>query len=377
MSGQHQTPTGHRVLYWVHDTARLPFETGIQRVVRHLSQGLTDGGTEVVPVGWDWRTRTVTVLRAGKPSNGGKIEDFGDKADAGLWLLIPEISLDLAVHDIDPVQIGKAYGFKTAAWVHDLIPLKFSQCYDDPTLAHFRRYYAMFAAADVVFASTNYVANDLREHLRLAGARIPEIIVIPFAAQFAHRPRQVEKAFVRSPGDPLKFLAVSTWEPRKNYPRLLKAIRKAKLTLGLSIELTLVGQRGHFPDYDAEVKSLLADMPNVVCRGSISDDELVALYGNCHASVYPSYEEGFGLPIVESLWLATPCLCHGGSSMAEIAPGGGVLTVNMTDEDAIVLTLRSLGNGTEVLARLSAEIVERVLVSWDDYASAIAQELQL
>ena len=67
------------------------------------------------------------------------------------------------------MQIGHAYGFKTAAWVHGLISLKLSQYYDESTVALYRRYYAMFGKADLVFASTHYVANDLREHLSVAG----------------------------------------------------------------------------------------------------------------------------------------------------------------------------------------------------------------
>ena len=365
-----------RVFYWVHETIRHPFETGIQRVVRRLGQSLAEGGTDIVSVGWDWRTRRMKALRQSRRQAGDKSADFGGKADAGQWLLIPEMTLELTARDIDPVQIGRAYGFRTAAWVHDLIPLKLREFYDDAMLARCHRYYAMFAAADLVFASTHYVANDLREYLSAARLRTPRIEIVPFAAQFAHEPRRAAQTPRRSRGDPLKLLTVTTWEPRKNLPRLVRAVRQAEAALGLPIELTLVGQSGHYAPHDAEMAALLADMPHVIHRGSISDNGLEAVYATCHASVYPSYEEGFGLPIGESLWLGIPCLCHIGSSMAEVAPGGGVLSVDMMDEDVIKLALESLASENDVLARLSAEIAGRPLTSWNDYADTIGRWLR-
>jgi glycosyltransferase involved in cell wall biosynthesis len=114
-------------------------------------------------------------------------------------------------------------------------------------------------------------------------------------------------------------------------------------------------------------------MAEVTLKGAVSDDALAGLYDRSDASVYPSVEEGFGLPIGESLWLATPCLCHSGSAMAEVAPGGGTLMVDMTDEAAIAGALHDFAADPALLARLSAEAVARSLASWSDYARDIAR----
>jgi glycosyltransferase involved in cell wall biosynthesis len=55
-----------------------------------------------------------------------------------------------------------------------------------------------------------------------------------------------------------------------------------------------------------------------------SDEELSWLYENCQFSVYPSFYEGWGLPIAESIAHGTPCICSNTSSMPEIA--GDLLT---------------------------------------------------
>jgi glycosyltransferase involved in cell wall biosynthesis len=370
-------PQAGPLFFWCHETWHQPVETGVQRVVRRFGNGLAECRIEVVPVGWDWRTRRIKALGSRAAGSERALSSLiSSEKGAAPWLIIPEISLGLAMSDLDPVQIGRAYGLKTAALLHDLIPLKLSGDYGDDFLALFRRYVAMFAAADIIFTTTNYVANDLRMRLGHVGSLIPDIATVPLPAQFADQKRCSSTKPPRAPGAPLRLLTVSTWEPRKNLPRLLRAIRQAQ-TQSASIELAVIGQRGHFPDYDAEVEAIIADMPNVTICGSISDKDLLALYAHSHASVYPSVEEGFGLPIGESLWLATPCLCHNGSSMAEIAPGGGVLTVDMTDEAAITRVLVDLATKRDLLSDLTAETVARPLATWNDYAREVASKLQV
>ena len=363
------------IFLWCQQTWQQPFETGVQRVVRRLGRGLAESGVKVVPIGWDSRTRLVVRLDSRAIAFEQALSRCMHRECAAPWLLVPEISSDLAATDLDPIQLGRAYGLKTAALVHDLIPLKLSQNYDESALAWFRRYVAMFASPDIVFTTTNYVANDLRAYLAQSGLTPPETVTVPLPAQFADQKRVTSIKPVHQRSNPLRLVTVSTWEPRKNLPRLLRAIRQAETRATSSIELALVGRRGIFSALDAEVQEIIAGMPRVKVYGSISDDDLVALHAGSHASVYPSIEEGFGLPIGESLWLATPCVCHSGSSMAEIAPGGGTLMVDMTDEAAIAGALLDLLDKPDLLASLAAETVDRPLASWQDYALEVASKL--
>ena len=99
------------------------------------------------------------------------------------------------------------------------------------------------------------------------------------------------------------------------------------------IHLTIVGRRAGFDELDAEIDRLAAEA-GAVLYGHVSDDELHGLHAAAAATVFGSWEEGFGLPVLESLWHGRPCLCHTGSAMAELVPGGGMLAVDMLDEDA-------------------------------------------
>jgi glycosyltransferase involved in cell wall biosynthesis len=306
---------------------------------------------------------------------GGQSLAYDFTSDHGGWLFVPEIPMDAIVSGISPVHLGRAYGLRTAAIVHDLIPIKLSRDYDAQTVQLYERYYRMFADVDLAVATTDYVSSDLRGYLRARGVRVPNIVVHPLPAQFGDTERRHGKMLSTGLRHSLKLLTVSTWEPRKNLPRLLRAVSRAQVRATQPIELTIVGRRGGFPAYDAEVDALLANLPNVMTVESVSDESLADLYESHHASVYPSFEEGFGLPILESLWLTTPCLCHNASSMAEIAPSGGTMVIDMKNENAICDAILQIVQDVELIPRLTAEIATRHLTSWLDYGAAISASL--
>lgn len=360
-----------RLLYWRETTDASLFETGIQRVTRRLGGGLGRLGTRLVAVGFDPQRRLIRPLASAPP--GWTAETAPDAGPA--WLFVPEIPMTVLGLDLDPVQLARAYGLRTAAIVHDLIPVRLPHLYSPEAATLYRRYYRMFADADLVLATTDLVAGHLRAHLTGEGLRVPEMAVVPLPAQFADLPRVSARPPPREGGAPLRLLTVSTWEPRKNLAGLLRAVRLARASRGAPIHLTLVGRRDGHADHDAEVDALLAELPGCRAIRQADDAALAALHASHHASVYPSCEEGFGMPVLESLWLGRPCLCHAGSAMAEVAPGGGALLVDMTDEGAIADALVRLVEDPGLLDRLTEEALARPLRDWDEYAGEVAVRL--
>ena len=372
MSGAPQCAVPRRVFFWYDTTARQPFETGIQRVTRRLGRALAAAGVDVVPVAFDWRRRCIRTLpiAPGVPAAPAALLE----ADAEAWMLVTEVPIAMVEQGLDPLQIGRAYGLRTAALVHDLIPVKLADLYPAHTRQVFARYYQMFAEADLAFATTRMIADELRAHLALGGPRVPDMSVVPLPAQLAEIERRLDAPPVRDIDSRLKLLTVGTWEPRKNLPRLLRALRAVTGTCP-PIELTIVGRRSGFPAYEAEVEALLRDLPNARVVGRLDDHALAACYADAHASIYPSSEEGFGLPVVESLWLARGCVCHEGSAMAEVAPGGGTLMIDMMDEDRIAATLVELATRPELVQRLAEEAIARPLRTWANLADDVVEHL--
>jgi glycosyltransferase involved in cell wall biosynthesis len=106
-----------------------------------------------------------------------------------------------------------------------------------------------------------------------------------------------------------------------------------------------------------------------------NDNILANEYAKCQFTVYPSIEEGFGLPILESLWYGRPCICRNSSAMVEAAAGGGCLTVETADVDKLAAAMILLAKDAELRARLGREAVTRHIKTWSEYTCEILHHL--
>jgi hypothetical protein len=136
----------------------------------------------------------------------------------------------------------------------------------------------------------------------------------------------------------------------------------------LEWSLTLVGNRyaGAFEIADW-IQDVSAKNPRIQWRGVVDDATLDHLYQQTSFTIYPSVIEGFGLPILESVWHGRPCVCYNQGVMAELAEGGGCLTVNVTDPVQLSESIYDLATDEDLRARLSREAIARPLKSWRDY----------
>jgi len=367
-------PLPKRVFYWTGLTATQDFNTGIQRVTRLLGSALAALGVEVVPVKWSAPAGRMERLDAGEaailakwggppaPRTAGLPDNL-----AGEWLLVPEVAVPSVPPGSNPASLGRSLGMRVAAVFYDLIPVKMARIYPPGTLQAFGEYWALFASCDVALPISWTVAADLRRYLAGRGWRCPAIVPCPLAGDLpgtarAQAPREAS-------GATLRLLAVGTWEPRKNYPRLLRGLIHARrLAPAHKIHLTIAGRRAGYADLDAEITALAAEAGDVDLLDHVSDAALLALFDRSDATAFCSWEEGFGLPILESLWRGLPCLCHEGSAMAEVAPGGGALAVDMLDEMAIGQGIASLASDQALMERLRQAAVARPIRAWDEYA---------
>jgi len=104
-------------------------------------------------------------------------------------------------------------------------------------------------------------------------------------------------------------------------------------------------------------------------ENNADDQRLLALYEQSFACVYPSLEEGFGLPVAESLWHRRPCLCSDQGALAELATAGGCLTLDTSNWRAIQQGLAALTSNQALRAKLAAEISGRPTRTWRQVAS--------
>jgi glycosyltransferase involved in cell wall biosynthesis len=363
-----------RVFYWTEMTATQSFNTGVQRVTRALARAFSDIGIEVIPVKWDEANGCMASLPTSEARHLERWNGPPARAPsplpsslAGEWLVVPEITVPVRPVGSNITQFARSLGMRTAAIFYDLIPLKMGNIYPPAMLPAFTEYWKLFSEVDVALPISWTVSADLCRYLTERGLRLPAISTCPLAGNLPGAPRQRDSRDVDA-CEPLRLIAVGTWEPRKNYPALLRALMKARrLVPHRPIHFTIVGRRAEFTDLNAEINALAREAGDVDLPDNVSDADLVALINRSDVTVFGSWEEGFGLPVLESLWQGLPCLCHDGSAMAEVAPGGGALAIDMLDEATITRAFVRLAGEPGLMERLCREAVVRPIRSWVEY----------
>jgi glycosyltransferase involved in cell wall biosynthesis len=219
--------------------------------------------------------------------------------------------------------------------VHDLVPLKRPERYLRTGLKHRLRYAAVRRAARVITPS-RAVAADCE---RLLGV---EATVVPEAAAPVFRPVADPRAALGRLNLPGRFVlwvgGLDPPDPRKGVAALVNAVARRD-----GPPLVLAGR------VDAEAEHL-AVPGRVLLAGRVTDDELAALYSAADALVFPSAEEGFGLPPVEALACGTPVAAFASAALGETLAGAqGAVLVEPGDLDALLDAAASL-TGTRAAA---------------------------
>lgn len=131
----------------------------------------------------------------------------------------------------------------------------------------------------------------------------------------------------------LLVFTVGTVQPRKNYSRLIRAIKRLR-DGGLDVRLVIAGGKGWLEDemYQTIKDTQMADYVHLL--GFVDDDDLPALYQLADCVAFPSLYEGFGFPVLESMASRTPVVTSNVSSLPEVA-GDAALMVDPYSIDEI------------------------------------------
>jgi glycosyltransferase involved in cell wall biosynthesis len=165
------------------------------------------------------------------------------------------------------------------------------------------------------------------------------------------------------------LLCVGSHEPRKNHLALLQAAELAWKS-GTKFALIFVGGNSwRSSGFVQRVDELRVLGRPVLTLTAIPDELLWAAYRVAHAVAFPSLNEGFGLPVAESLALGTPVLTSDFGSMAAIAHGGGAILVDPRDDDSIADGIRRMIDDHSKYERLLIEAADRQPRTWDQYAA--------
>jgi len=161
--------------------------------------------------------------------------------------------------------------------------------------------------ATMIITPTQAVRAAVIERFRVAASGV---VAVPHGASDVFRPT-ASPAAVTAP----YFLYVGALEPRKNLDGLVEAWREVRRRHG--VDLVLAGRkRADFNQWHAE--------PGLRVTGEVSDTDLAQLYSGALALVYPSYYEGFGLPVLEAMQCGACVLISKDAALCEVAGEAGV-----------------------------------------------------
>ena len=332
---------------------------------------------------WD----SPTPVKASDDINTSRARTAELIREAFLAELQPDVivvtSLFEGLDDDAVTSVGLLHDITTAVVLHDLIPLVYRETYlagNSQVESWYERKLTHLRRADILLANSGSSSSEAVDYL---GFSSKHVVSIGAAAdpQF-HRqdiPLDVRSAVRARYGIVGPFVMYTGGiDHRKNikgliaaYARLPKACREAhQLVVVCHADNQAMGDLR-----SAARREGLGD-EDFVLTGFVPEADLVALYHDCAAFVFPSWHEGFGLPALEAMACGAPVIASNTSSLPEVV-GLSEALFNPFDVNAIADKLARALTDSDFRARLIAHGLEQApRFSWESTATRALAALE-
>jgi len=287
---------------------------------------------------------------------------------------------DDAVSSLGQLELGVA----TSITLYDLIPLHDPDRFLKPNPAWERLYRSkleQLKKADLLLAISDFSACDARERLTAPRGRITNVST---ACADMFRPLTISDAeraalFSRLGTDDRPFILTSgTIEPHKNLTRLFQAFAKLPPSVRKAHRIVLMGKviDTQWPILDEMARKGGLSEDELLITGHVSDDDLIALYNLCDLMVFPSMDEGFGLPALEAMACGAPTLGSRAASVPEVVGREDALFDPLDVDDMARLIERGLTDKS-FRATLKAHAPKQAKTfSWDQTGQRALCEME-
>ena len=256
------------------------------------------------------------------------------------WLCL-NLNLPKVEHLLGKVELFHSTAFfpwptqkaKLVLTVHDLSVFRFPQFHPQRMVNFYRRCFRnAIPSADRICADSENTKADLAELFKVPEQKIT-VIYPGVERRFAEAVWRQEGVVGKYDLDSPYILSVGALEPRKNLVGLLEAFCLLKESKGVPHQLVIVGGKGWLYQEFLDRLDSSKYRDQIRLLGYVPYGELPSLYHNAAAFVYPSFYEGFGLPVLEAMASGTPVVTSNNSSMLEIASGAAQLVDPANSEE--------------------------------------------
>ncbi len=288
------------------------------------------------------------------------------------------ITKDLLRHKIDlyhglshelPFRIAQK-GIRSVVTVHDLIFERYPHQYGRYEVQmHRRKIQYACKEANAVIAASNQTKKDLVERYNIQPAKIAvcyQSCHATFNQPAAENIKDHLRTIYQLP--PAFFLFVGSIIERKNLMGVSRAMLQIKNQLQLPLVVVGMGHlqkekilqflKGNSLESSTLFISEIEDVPELFHLQKPAN--LAALYQMATALVYPSFFEGFGIPVLEAMCSGLPVITSNISSMPEIG-GDAVLYVNPFNETEIATAMLRMQNEANLRSDCSEKGLQQAL----------------
>ena len=300
-----------------------------------------------------------------------------------LFLLWFEYSLPkvLIKYDVDVFLSTDGFlplrsNIKSLSVIHDIAFEHYPKDIDWLGHKYYKYFFPKFAEKATRLATvSSFSKNDIAEKYNINENKIDVVyngVSEVFKPLTELKKQEVKKRIAN--GIPY-FVCTGSIHPRKNILTLLKAFERLKSNNNLPHKLVLAGRKAWKTSKEEAFLKKMHFKKDVILTGRITDAELSEIVASAVASVYPSYFEGFGLPVVEAFACGAPVITTKNTAMEEIVKDAAYLfdALNVFDLEAAMLKLA--GGNSDVKEKVEKGLAIAAEYSWDKTAEKLWESL--
>jgi glycosyltransferase involved in cell wall biosynthesis len=257
--------------------------------------------------------------------------------------------------------------------IHDIIHERYPEFYPRNLRILMKLFYPLSARrAKIILTGSEYSKNEIRDIYKIPEEKIK---VIPYGVSDDFRVvgdiDGVNKVKKKYGIDGNYILFVGRLEPRKNIKGLIDAYILLKNRYNIKQQLVIVGMKDAlFRDFDIRGENIEG---NVIFTGGVAQEDLPHIYNGADLFAYPSFAEGFGLPVLEAMACGVPTVTSRTSSLPEVVGDAGVM-VDPGDEEDLANGIHKVLTEPGLYTRMKEKGLERSrLFTWKATAELVLQ----